>query len=71
MKLTDAETGDTVDLLADREALENYRRALERFLREIRETCFRRETPYVLLDAGQDFEQEFIPLLSRSHLLDL
>ena len=71
LRLTDSETGEKTDLLADREALESYRRALEDFLKVIRETCFRRETPYVLLDAGQDFEQEFIPLLSRSHLLDL
>ncbi len=69
VKLTDAETGDTVDLLADREALENYRRALERFLREIRETCFRRETPYALLDGGKSFEEEWIPLISAAGMI--
>ena len=69
VKLTDAETGDTVDLLADREALENYRRALERFLREIRETCFRRETPYALLDGGKSFEEEWIPLISSAGMI--
>ena len=56
VKLTDPEDGEPVNLLADREALENYGKALEQFLREIRETCFRRETPYVLLDAGKNFE---------------
>ena len=69
VKLTDAENGDTVDLLADREALENYRSALERFLREIRETCFRRETPYALLDGGKNFEEEWIPLISTAGMI--
>ena len=64
VKLTDAESGETVDLLADREALESYRQALEAFLRDVRETCFRRETPHVLLDAGKDFEEQWIPLIS-------
>ena len=69
VKLTDAENGDTVDLLADREALENYRSALEQFLREIRETCFRRETPYALLDGGKNFEEEWIPLISTAGMI--
>ncbi len=69
VKLTDTENGETVDLLADREALECYRRALDQFLREIRETCFRRETPYALLDAGKNFEEEWIPLLSDSRMI--
>ncbi len=69
VKLTDAETGAAVNLLADREALESYQRALEAFLRDIRETCFRRETPYALLDAGKDFEEAFIPLLSQNHMI--
>ena len=69
VKLTDAETGAAVNLLADREALESYRRALEAFLRDIRETCFRRETPCALLDAGKNFEETFIPLLSQSHMI--
>ena len=55
LKLVDSENGEGISLLADREALENYRQALEDFLREIRETCFRRETPYALLDAGTAF----------------
>lgn len=69
VKLTDAETGAAVNLLADREALESYRRALEAFLRDIRETCFRREAPYALLDAGKNFEETFIPLLSESGMI--
>lgn len=69
VKLTDAESGETVDLLADREALENYRQALEAFLREVRETCFRRETPHVLLDAGNDFEEQWIPLVSAAGMI--
>ncbi len=69
LKLTDPEDGETVNVLADREALENYRQALEQFLREIRETCFRRETPYAFLDAGKNFEEEWIPLLSNSGMI--
>ena len=69
LKLTDPEGGEAVDLLADREALDRYRQALEQFLRGIRETCFRRETPYALLDAGKNFEEEWIPLLSGSGMI--
>jgi len=69
VKLTDPENGGTVDLLADREALESYRKALEQFLEEIRETCFRRETPYALLDAGKIFEEEWIPLMAVSGMI--
>ena len=69
LKLTDAETGASVNLLADRGAMENYRNALAVFLREIRETCFRREVPCCLLDAGKNFEEEWIPLLSRSGMI--
>ena len=69
VKLTDAENGGTVDLLADREALESYRKALEQFLREVRETCFRRETPYALLDGGKDFEEQWIPLVSSAGMI--
>ena len=65
----DPENGEPVDLLADREALESYRKALEQFLEEIRETCFRRETPYALLDAGKNFEEEWIPLMAVSGMI--
>ena len=69
LRLTDSESGETVDLLADRDALENYRRTLGSFLREVRETCFCRETPYALLDAGKNFEEEWIPLISAAGML--
>ena len=69
LKLVDHENGESINLLADREALENYRQTLEDFLREIRETCFRRETPYALLDAGKNFEEEWIPLISQSGMI--
>ena len=69
LKLTDSEGGESIDLLADRETLENYRRTLESFLRDVRETCFRRETPYALLDAGKNFEEEWIPLISQSGMI--
>lgn len=69
LKLTDSENGDAVNLLADREALESYRRALEKFLEDVRECCFRRETPYALLDAGRDFEEEWIPLVSGAGMI--
>ena len=38
-------------------------------LEEIRETCFRRETPYALLDAGKNFEEEWIPLMAVSGMI--
>ena len=69
LKLTDSESGETLNLLADREALESYRAALEAFLKDVKEACFRRETPYALLDAGKDFEEEWIPLISGSGMI--
>ena len=69
LRLTDPEGGDPVDLLADREALEAYRKALEGFLRETQEACFRREAPYALLDGGKPFEEIFIPLLSVNRMI--
>ena len=69
LKLTDSETGEAVNLLADREALENYRSTLDKFLADVRECCFRRETPYALLDAGRNFEEEWIPLISGSGMI--
>ena len=69
LKLTDAESGETVNLLADRDALEHYRQTLDAFLGEVRECCFRRETPYALLDAGKNFEDEWIPLISGAGMI--
>ena len=69
LKLTDSESGETLNLLADREALESYRAALEAFLKNVKEACFQRETPYALLDAGKDFEEEWIPLISGSGMI--
>ena len=69
LKLTDSENGDAVNLLADREVLEGYRRTLVKFLADVRECCFRRETPYALLDAGRNFEEEWIPLVSGAGMI--
>ena len=69
LKLTDSESGDAVNLLADREALESYRTALDSFLSDVKGCCFRRETPYALLDAGKDFEEEWIPLVSGAGMI--
>ena len=69
LKLTDSESGEQIDLLADRAALDNYHRALEGFLKEVWENCSARETPYMLLDGSEAFEEHFIPLLSRSGML--
>lgn len=69
LKLTDSEGGETVKVLADREALSDYARALEDFLEDVRGCCFRRETPYALLDAGKNFEEEWIPLVSQAGVI--
>ena len=69
VRLTDSESGEKLDLLADRAALDAYRDALEDFLKQIGETCASRETPYMLLDGDQKFEEVFIPLLSRSRMI--
>ena len=50
----------------------NVRRAtkgLAGFLKETKESCWRREAPYMLLDAGKIFEEEWIPLLSESRVI--
>ncbi len=69
VRLTDSESGEKIDLLADRSALEHYHEALEDFLKQIRENCSGREAPYLLLDGSESFEECFIPLLSRSGLI--
>lgn len=69
LRLTDSESGETLDVLADRSLLDQYRKTLDRFLREVRGNCRRRETPYLLLEGREPFEQAFIPLLSRSGMM--
>ena len=69
LRLEDSESGEKLDLLADRGALDAYRDALEAFLRDVRENCASREAPYLLLDSSQPFEETFIPLLSKSGIL--
>ena len=69
LRLTDSESGETLDLLADRNALDAYHDALEDFLRQIGENCASREVPYMLLDGSKPFEECFIPLLSESRMI--
>ena len=69
LRLTDAETGDTVDVLADRGVMRQYEDALNAFLDDVRGSCFRRETPYMLLDGGKNFEEEMIPQMTRSGII--
>ena len=69
LRLTDSESGEKLDLLADRSALDAYRDALDDFLREVRENCASREAHYLLLDGGKPFEECFIPLLSQGGMI--
>ena len=69
IRLTDSESGEKVDLLADRAALDAYHDALEAFLKNVRENCASREVPYMLLDGDKAFEETFIPLLSQSRMI--
>jgi len=69
LKLTDSESGEQIDLLADRNALENYREALGDFLKAVRENCSGCEVPYMLLDSSEPFEEKFIQLLSNSRMI--
>ena len=69
VRLTDSESGEKLDLLADRAALDAYHDALEAFLKDIRGNCASREAPYMLLDGEKPFEQTFIPLLSQSRMI--
>jgi len=69
LRLEDSETGEKIDLLADRAALEAYHAALEDFLRNVRENCASREAPWMLLDGSKAFEECFIPLLSQSKMI--
>jgi uncharacterized protein (DUF58 family) len=69
VRLTDSETGGTVDLLADRGVLLDYQETLEQFLKETRAACFHREVPYLLLKGGESFEETMIPLLVQSGII--
>ena len=68
-RLTDSESGEKLDLLADRAALDAYQDALADFLKSVRENCAFREAPYMLLDSDKSFEESFIPLLSQSRMI--
>lgn len=69
LRLTDSETGEKIDLMADRGALDDYRETLEAFLKEVRGHCASREAQYILLDGEKTFEEEFIPLLSQGKMI--
>ena len=69
LRLCDSETGEQIDLLADRTALENYHAALEGFLKEVQGNCSAREAGYLLLDSDKAFEECFISLLSGSRMI--
>ena len=69
LRLTDAESGETVDVLADRGVLGQYGSALEAFLESVPGSCFRLEVPYMLLDAGKNFEEEMMPLLVKTGVI--
>ena len=69
VRLTDSESGEKLDLLADQAALDAYRDALTDFLKSVRENCAFREAPYMLLDSEKSFEESFIPLLSQSRMI--
>ena len=69
VRLTDSESGEKIDLLADRSALDAYHDALNDFLNQVQENCSSRETPYMLLDGDKPFEESFIPLLSQSRMI--
>lgn len=69
VRLTDSESGEKLDLLADRAALDAYQDALADFLKSVHENCASREAPYMLLDSEKSFEESFIPLLSQSRMI--
>ncbi len=69
VRLTDSESGERIDLLADRSALDAYHDALNDFLKQVQGNCSSREAPYMLLDGDQKFEDVFISLLSRSRMI--
>ena len=69
LRLTDSETGEKLDLLADRAALDAYHDALDDFLKQVQGNCASREAPYLLLDGSKPFEECFIPLLSQSRMI--
>ena len=69
VRLCDSESGEKIDLIADRAALDAYHDALDDFLKNVRENCASREAPYMLLDGAELFEESFIPLLSSSRMI--
>ena len=69
LRLTDSESGEQIDLLADRTAIQNYHAALEDFLKAVRANCSAGEAHYLLLDGSDRFEDCFIPALSKSGMI--
>ena len=69
LRLEDSESGEKLNLLADRSALDAYRNTLESFLKDVRGNCASREALYLLLDSGKSFEENFIPLLSQGRMI--
>ena len=69
LKLIDSESGEEIDLIADRSALDAYGDALAAFLKEVQGNCASREATYLLLDDDKPFEECFIPLLSKGGVI--
>ena len=69
LKLIDSESGEEIDLIADRSVLDAYGDALAAFLKEVQANCASREATYLLLDGDKPFEESFIPLLSKGGII--
>ncbi len=68
-KLRDAENGQETRITADRETLKQYQGALERFLKNTRGACRKREASYLLLDGRNSFEEGFLKALAGSGMI--
>jgi hypothetical protein len=69
LELVDAETGESVSLLADEALRAEYRHALQARLERLRRAVGRRGATYALIPADWPLERAAVPYLRRRAIL--
>jgi len=69
LRLTDSETGATVDLEVDDDVLERYRARFDKRLRDVRAYLRSKQVRHVLIDAGRAGEADLLRQLLREGVL--
>ena len=69
LRLTDAESGLDLDVMADSGLLENYRKALGRFMAELEENCRRRSIGFIQTTTSVPFEDLVLRVMRERQML--